>query len=93
MGRRMLVLMIWIVKRGENTGQSWRAGVETSIGRRRYGHASDATPRDTSRRTFRRTLSAECVLPSTVRWTALAGNDLNAQLVWPRREALARSGE
>lgn len=32
---RMLVLMIWIVKRGENTGQSWRAAVETTIGRRR----------------------------------------------------------
>lgn len=48
---------------------------------------------DTSRRTVRRTLSAECVLPSTVRWTALTGNDLNARLVWPRREALARPGE
>lgn len=32
---RMLVLMIWIVKRGENPGQSWRAGVETTIGKRR----------------------------------------------------------
>lgn len=25
---RMLVFMIWIEKRGENTGQSWRAVVE-----------------------------------------------------------------
>lgn len=48
---------------------------------------------DTSSRTVGRTLSAERVLPSTVRWTALTGNDLNAQLVWPRQEALARSGE